>query len=69
MIENMEINKIGIKDFSYQTRKKLTNCLINLGLNELIQYSLVNEKESIRYFYCKSQIFRVRKIHNVGLAC
>ena len=38
------INKIGIKDFSYQTRKKLTNCLINLGLNELIQYSLVNEK-------------------------
>ena len=38
------INKIGRKDFSYQTRKKLTNCLINLGLNELIQYSLVNEK-------------------------
>lgn len=41
------IKKIGKKDLSYQTRKKLTNCLINLGLNELIQYSLVNEKEYI----------------------
>ena len=38
---------IGMKDLSYQTRKKLTNCLINLGLNELVQYSLVNEKEYI----------------------
>jgi len=37
------LNKIGKKDLSYQTRKKLINCLVNLGLNELIQYSLVNE--------------------------
>lgn len=42
------INKIGIKDLSYQTRKKLTNCLINVGLNELVQYSLVNEKEYLK---------------------
>ena len=39
------INNVGKKDISYQTRKKLTNCLINLGLNELIQYSLVNGNE------------------------
>ena len=26
------------------TRKKITSCLLNLGLNELIHYSLVNEK-------------------------
>jgi phenylalanyl-tRNA synthetase beta chain len=38
------IKKIGTEDFDYQTRKKVTSCLINLGLNELIQYSLVNEK-------------------------
>jgi len=38
------IKNIGMKDLSYQTRKKVTSCLINLGLNELIQYSLVNEK-------------------------
>ena len=38
------IKKIGNEDFDYQTRKKVTSCLINLGLNELIQYSLVNEK-------------------------
>lgn len=42
------INKIGKKDLSYQTRKKLTNCLIHLGLNELVQYSLVNEKEYLK---------------------
>ena len=41
------IKTLGCKDLSYQTRKKLTNCLINLGLNELVQYSLVNEKEYI----------------------
>jgi phenylalanyl-tRNA synthetase beta chain len=40
------INKIGQEDFSYQIRKKLTNCFLNEGLNELIQYSLVNENES-----------------------
>ena len=39
-----EIKQIGSEDVNYQTRKKLTSCFINLGLNELIQYSLVNKK-------------------------
>ena len=38
-----QIKKIGREDFDYQIRKKLTSCLINLGLTELIQYSLVNQ--------------------------
>ena len=38
------IKAIGSKDYDYQTRQKLTSCLINLGLNELIQYSLVNSE-------------------------
>ena len=38
------IERIGNEDFSYQTRKKITNCLINEGFNEIIQYSLVNEE-------------------------
>lgn len=42
-----QINTIGKKDLSYKTRKKLTNCLINLGLTELIQYSLVKENDYI----------------------
>lgn len=40
--------KIGKKDLSYKTRKKVTNCLLNLGLNELIQYSLVNEEANTK---------------------
>jgi len=40
------IYNIGKEDFSYQVRKKLTNCFLNEGFNELIQYSLVNEKAS-----------------------
>jgi len=39
-----KIKSIGVEDPSYQTRKKITSCLLNLGLNELIHYSLVNEK-------------------------
>ena len=35
---------VGTEDFSYQIRKKLTNCFLNEGLNELVQYSLVNEQ-------------------------
>lgn len=35
------IKEIGTEDIDYQTRKKLTSCLVNLGFNELIQYSLV----------------------------
>jgi len=42
------LNIIGKKDLSYKTRTKLTNGLINLGLNELVQYSLVNEKTDIK---------------------
>ena len=38
-----KINSIGNEDLSYKTRKKITSCLLNLGLNELIHYSLVNE--------------------------
>lgn len=34
---------IGNEDPSYKTRKKLTSCLLNMGFNELIHYSLVNE--------------------------
>ena len=37
------INSIGIEDPSYKTRKKITSCLLNLGLTELIHYSLVSE--------------------------
>lgn len=38
-----KLRGVGTKDTSYQTRQKLTSCLLNLGLNELIHYSLVNE--------------------------
>ena len=40
------VYEIGKEDFSYQIRKKLTDCFINEGLNELVQYSLVKEKTS-----------------------
>lgn len=40
------IYNIGKEDFSYQVRKKLTSCFLNEGFNELIQYSLVNEKKA-----------------------
>lgn len=42
-----KIEKIGTEDLSYQTRKKITSCLLNLGLNEIIHYSLVGEDQSI----------------------
>lgn len=38
-----KLKKIGHEDLSYKTRKKITSCLLNLGLNELTHYSLVNE--------------------------
>lgn len=38
-----KLEKIGHEDLSYKTRKKITSCLLNLGLNELTHYSLVNE--------------------------
>lgn len=39
-----KIKTLGNEDWDYRTRKKLTSCLINLGLTELIQYSLVNQE-------------------------
>ena len=38
-----EIKTIGNIDLNYKTRKKISNCLLNLGFNELIHYSLCNE--------------------------
>ena len=39
-----KIKNIGNEDLSYKTRKKITTSLLNLGFNELIHYSLVNER-------------------------
>ena len=41
LIRLPNIKAIGIEDVNYKIRKKLTTCLINLGLNEIIQYSLI----------------------------
>lgn len=38
-----KIKTISSQDVTSQTRNKITFCLLNLGLNELIHYSLVNE--------------------------
>jgi phenylalanyl-tRNA synthetase beta chain len=38
-----KINTIGVEDPSYQTRKKITSCLLNLGFTELIHYSLISK--------------------------
>ena len=38
---------IGTEDINYKTRKKVTSCLLALGFNELINYSLVSEKTFI----------------------
>lgn len=43
LIRLPKIKEIGKEDYSYQTRKKIISCFLNLGLNELIHYSLVNE--------------------------
>ena len=43
-----KIKTIGNEDPSYKTRKKITSCLLNLGLNELIHYSLVNETTFVK---------------------
>lgn len=40
-----KIPKIGEEDMSYQIRKKVTGCLLNEGLNELIHYTLVNNQD------------------------
>ena len=43
-----KIKTIGYKDSFYQIRKKITTCLLNLGFNELIHYSLVNEETFLK---------------------
>jgi phenylalanyl-tRNA synthetase beta chain len=43
-----KIKAIGTEDPNYKTRKKITTCLLNLGFNELIHYSLVNEKTFVK---------------------
>lgn len=40
-----KITRIGTKDLSYQTRAKMTSSFLNLGLNELIHYSLVGQDQ------------------------
>ena len=42
-----KITRIGKEDLSYQTRKKITSCFLNLGFNELIHYSLVGQDQPI----------------------
>jgi phenylalanyl-tRNA synthetase beta chain len=42
------INRVGTEDFAYQIRKKITLSLMNAGLNELIQYSLVPSQTYIK---------------------
>jgi phenylalanyl-tRNA synthetase beta chain len=42
-----KIKTIGNEDYSYQTRKKIISCFLNLGFNELIHYSLVKKKTFI----------------------
>ena len=39
-----KISTIGNEDSHYKIRKKITSCLLNLGLNECIHYSLVNPR-------------------------
>lgn len=41
-----KIKTIGIEDLSSKIRRKITSCFLNLGLNELIHYSLVNETKN-----------------------
>jgi phenylalanyl-tRNA synthetase beta chain len=38
-----KISRIGDEDSHYKIRKKINSCLLNLGLNECIHYSLVNQ--------------------------
>lgn len=42
-----KIREIGQKDLSYQTRQKITSCLLNLGFTEFIHYSLVYNKQTL----------------------
>nr|YP_874449.1 phenylalanyl-tRNA synthetase beta chain [Phaeodactylum tricornutum]A0T0H4.1 RecName: Full=Phenylalanine--tRNA ligase beta subunit, chloroplastic; AltName: Full=Phenylalanyl-tRNA synthetase beta subunit; Short=PheRS [Phaeodactylum tricornutum CCAP 1055/1]ABK20672.1 phenylalanine tRNA synthetase [Phaeodactylum tricornutum]QHR85626.1 phenylalanine tRNA synthetase [Phaeodactylum tricornutum] len=43
-----QIKSVGRADFSYQTRKKITSYLLNMGLTELIHYSLVSNETFLK---------------------
>ena len=43
-----KIKSIGKEDSNYTARKKITTCLLNLGFNEVIHYSLSGEKTFIK---------------------
>ena len=47
LIDLPKLRTIGIEDKSYKIRKKITSSFLNLGLNEFIHYSLVNEKTAL----------------------
>jgi phenylalanyl-tRNA synthetase beta chain len=38
-----KLKAVGIEDSTFKTRKKISTCLLNLGFNELIHYSLVQQ--------------------------
>lgn len=40
-----KLNRIGKYDSIYKTRKKIINCLLQSGLNELIHYSLIRKEK------------------------
>lgn len=42
-----KIRAIGQKDSHYKIRSKITNCLLNLGLNEVLHYSLASKKKLV----------------------
>ena len=44
LIRLPNIKTIGIEDSSYKCRKKIISSFLNAGLNELLHYSLVNQK-------------------------
>ena len=41
-----QVKKVGLKDFSYQIREKITCHFLNEGLNELINYSFVKKNNT-----------------------
>ena len=59
LIQLPKVKAIGIKDYSYRTRKKITSCFLNLGFNELIHYSLVKNNDKV---YLNNEIKLVNPI-------
>ena len=46
-IDLPKIKTIGIEDPSYKIRSKIRYCLLSLGFNELVHYSLIGEKRPL----------------------